>query len=349
MNFETFFSSGAAGKKPRPYQVMLAKGVWPETRVVPTGFGKTAAVLAAWLWKVAQCDARTPRRLVYCLPMRTLVEQTEAVARTWISTARQELGLDAQLDVLMGGLRPGRRGAPNWVLNPDRPAILIGTQDLLVSAALMRGYGASRYRWPVDFALLHNDALWVFDEVQLTGATLATSAQLEAFRRAFGVGSDCRTLWMSATLDPTWLKTVDFKPADECRPHDLTDADLAEAEHLWTAKKLLRRLDLDSLDIGKKENLKAYAAGLAKRATEKAKPGTNTILFLNTVIRAQVVFDALKNTEHKGEVILVHSRFRKADRAHRMKQLSEDPPTEGRIIVATQALEAGVDVTSATV
>jgi CRISPR-associated endonuclease/helicase Cas3 len=48
-----------------------------------------------------------------------------------------------------------------WMLDPERPAILIGTQDLLVSAALMRGYGASRYRCPIDFALLHNDALWL--------------------------------------------------------------------------------------------------------------------------------------------------------------------------------------------
>ena len=31
----------------------------------------------------------------------------------------------------------------------------------------MRGYAMSRFRWPVDFALLHNDSQWVFDEVQL--------------------------------------------------------------------------------------------------------------------------------------------------------------------------------------
>ena len=36
--------------------------------------------------------------------------------------------------------------------------ILIGTQDMLLSRALMRGYGMSRYQWPVHFALLHNDA-----------------------------------------------------------------------------------------------------------------------------------------------------------------------------------------------
>ena len=66
---------------------------------------------------------------------------------------------------------------------PERPAILIGTQDMLLSRALMRGYGMGRFGWPIDFGLLHTDTLWVFDEVQLMGAGLATSAQLEAFRR----------------------------------------------------------------------------------------------------------------------------------------------------------------------
>lgn len=346
MNFETFFHSGPGGNRPFPYQVRLAEVIWPQTLVVPTGFGKTAAVLAAWLWKIAQRDARTPRRLVYCLPMRSLVEQTEATAKCWIDTANKELRLDVQLSILMGGRSGGRRGVPDWMLNPDCPTILIGTQDLLVSAALMRGYGTSRYRWPVDFALLHNDALWVFDEVQLTGATLATSAQLEAFRQRFDTGIDCRTLWMSATLDPAWLKTVDFAPVDEYRPHDLSDTDLAQAKHLWTARKTLHTLDLSGHEIGKKEGLKSYAAELAKVARDHARPGTNTILFFNTVARAQAVYEALGNAGDGPERLLVHSRFRAAERAALMKRLHAKPSTEGRIVVATQALEAGVDVTS---
>jgi CRISPR-associated endonuclease/helicase Cas3 len=53
---------------------------------ISTGLGKTAAVVLAWLWnrvypqvRNSNFDNRTspwPRRLVYCLPMRTLVEQT---------------------------------------------------------------------------------------------------------------------------------------------------------------------------------------------------------------------------------------------------------------------------------
>lgn len=348
MGFDAFFKSGSGDHSPYPYQVRSAEHAWPETLVVPTGFGKTAAVLAAWLWKIGQGDAETPRRLVYCLPMRTLVEQTESAAKRWIDTARAVLGLKVDLDVLMGGRSEGRRGLPEWMLYPERPAILIGTQDLLVSAALMRAYGANRYRWPVDFALLHNDALWVFDEVQLTGATLATSAQLEAFRRRFGTGGNCRTLWMSATLDPAWLKTVDFAPVGRHRPHDLSNNDLAQAGHLWTARKTLSILGLSDHDIGKKDGLKSYAAAIAKRACDLTKTRTNTIVFLNTVARAQAVYEALNDADGAPRHLLVHSRFRAADRAALMERLRADVPSEGRIVVATQALEAGVDVTSAT-
>ncbi len=346
MDFSTFFKESSEGRCPRPYQQQLGVRAWPETLIVPTGFGKTAAVLSAWLWKTSQSDPDTPRRLVYCLPMRTLVEQTEDVAKHWIAAAKARLELDVQLDVLMGGRGDGRLSSPGWIINPERPTILIGTQDLLVSAALMRGYGVSRYRWPIDFALLHNDALWVFDEVQLAGATITTSAQLEAFRREFKIGRPSRTLWMSATLDPSWLKTVDFISKDRYRPHDLSTEDIQRARHLWTAHKRLYALDFSTHDLRKKDGLTGYADALAKEARDRANAGANTIVFLNTVARAQAVYTALRNTGKHADPLLIHSRFRAADRKARTDRLRADPPAEGRIIVTTQALEAGVDVTS---
>ena len=341
MNFESFFK--ACGEHdPRPYQTALATSEWPETLIIPTGFGKTAAVLAAWIWKIGhRKDPGTPRRLIYCLPMRSLVEQTEAVARTWIEKANETFGVKITLDVLMGGRSEGRRGLPAWMFCPDCPAILIGTQDMLISAALMRGYGTSRYRWPVDFALLHNDVLWVFDEVQLTGATLPTSAQLEAFRRKLGSGRASRTLWMSATLDPQWLKTVDFTPKDSSRCHDLNDEDFTGTGHLWTARKQLKPLDLDA-------SLESRADELAKRAVNKTKLHSNTIIFLNTVAKAKAVCASLKAVGFAGKHLLIKSQIRGADRARLIKRLQTDAPEQGRIIVTTQALKAGVDVTSAT-
>ena len=203
------------------YQRGMASETWPDILNVPTGMGKTAAVVLAWLWKrgwrkdgrESQPDVATPRRLVYCLPMRVLVEQTVKNTEAWLKALdlySTPGGGRVSISVLMGGEEDVR--AAEWTSYPEEDAILVGTQDMLLSRALMRGYGMSRYQWPIHFALLHNDSLWVFDEVQLMGAALATSAQIEAFRRNFPLAKSSRTLWVSATLNRDWLDTVDLRP-----------------------------------------------------------------------------------------------------------------------------------------
>ena len=116
--------------------------------------------------------------------MRTLVEQTAEVIKHWFSGLHRHVITEGILPkpediyVLMGGVEAAR-----WLDYPERPAILIGTQDMLLSRALMRGYASSRAIWPMEFALLHEDTQWVFDEVQLMGAGRATSAQLEGLSK----------------------------------------------------------------------------------------------------------------------------------------------------------------------
>jgi CRISPR-associated endonuclease/helicase Cas3 len=250
MNFESFFrratriASEPDGRRPYPYQIAFAEETdLPDLLNVPTGVGKTATANLGWLYR-RQCDAslraKTPRRLVYCLPMRVLVEQTRDNAVAWL----KQLGLFASepgdtspvedwalgqhriaVSVLMGGAE--RDELRDWALWPERDAILIGTQDMLLSRALNRGYAAGRARWPMEFALLNNDCLWVFDEVQLMSTGLATSLQLDAWRKSLRLrGEDgfrktfegtvarpCHSLWMSATLAKHWLVTaVDWKP-----------------------------------------------------------------------------------------------------------------------------------------
>jgi CRISPR-associated endonuclease/helicase Cas3 len=122
--------------------------------------------------------------------MRTLVEQTERETSEWLWRLTEKFPENKELKwlaahspvILMGGeeLDDARR---DWDLQPERPAILIGTQDMLLSRALNRGYGMSRHRWPIHFGLLNNDCLWVLDEIQVMGAGVATASQLEAFRR----------------------------------------------------------------------------------------------------------------------------------------------------------------------
>ena len=135
MTFDEFFQH-LTHCRPHAWQARLAVDDACRDRLIriPTGFGKTAGVTIAWLWnRVHRTNDAWPRRLVLCLPMRTLVEQTERAVSEWIG--RAELNSRVKVHVLMGGLSPS-----DWHLEPEREAVLIGTQDMLLSRALNRGY-----------------------------------------------------------------------------------------------------------------------------------------------------------------------------------------------------------------
>ncbi|HLV02893.1 MAG TPA: DEAD/DEAH box helicase, partial [Acidobacteriota bacterium] len=231
---------------PYPYQERLATEAWPDVLNIPTGLGKTAAITLAWAYrKRVADDPAMPRRLVWCMPMRVLAEQTRSNIESWF----QRLGVlgspgegKVSVHLLMGGESELR--AAHWAHHPEEDVVLVGTQDMLLSRALMRGYGMSRYQWPIHFALLHNDALWVFDEVQLMGAALYTSTQLEGLRRKVETALPTRSLWVSATLRPEWLGTVDFRDyGTHLSIATLSDDDRANpgvVKRLSASKRLIR-------------------------------------------------------------------------------------------------------------
>lgn len=325
------------GVSPYPYQQRLAQEDWPDVLKIPTGLGKTAAIFLAWLYKRHNNASSTPRRLVWCLPMRVLVEQTAQLAELW-GERLASAGMVArapEVHVLMGG-----NVAQDWDTRPEDEAILIGTQDQLLSRALNRGYAMSRFRWPLDFALLHNDAFWIFDEVQLMGAALPTSTQLEAFRQRFACALPSRSLWCSATLHPQWLASVDF--ATRCptpRVAELEDDDkvFPRVQQRIQAKKTVHQLD-GADNIPK----------LADAILEQHRPGTLTLVIRNRVKDAVDLFMALNKKKNTIPLSLLHSRFRPDDKERHLQDALTTPDKQGRIVVTTQVVEAGVDISAAT-
>ncbi len=368
----TFDDNSHQGHDPYPFQKRLATDKeLPELIDIPTGLGKTDAVVLAWLWRRRFADeetrAATPRRLVYCLPMRTLVEQTEKKAKMWLknldllsekpggaeladtnkwkwTTETEETDLDKTriaVTVLMGG-----EDKDDWDLYPERDAIIIGTQDMLLSRALNRGYGMSRYRWPVHFGLLNNDCLWVMDEVQLMGVGVETSAQMQAFCRSFGTINPVQYIWMSATVGDKQLGTVDHpRPLNGWQRLSLIEdeKEMPAVRNKFEAKKPLEKADLT---LAKDNEKKSYAKELAGLIKSKHKEGKLTLAVVNRVDRAQEIYKELLSqgrTELNSAVL--HSRFREGDRKARMQLLDEK---QDRIIVATQVVEAGVDISAHT-
>lgn len=317
---------------------------------IPTGFGKTAGTVAAWMWnRVHRKDDAWPRRLVFCLPMRVLVEQTEAEVRRWLQQdgrlwdGKQPHEDRVGVHVLMGGVE-----RDEWHLWPEHDTILIGTQDMLLSRALNRGYGSPRARWPMELGLLNQDALWVLDEVQLMDVGLLTSAQMQAFRhddlRQKRSIRPAHTWWMSATTQRWWLESVDTR--EHLIPSLPPPTDIPAEERggeLWSVRKAIT-VDCEAVDPKK----------IADRAIEEhQRRGGLTLVVLNDVKRATETHAALSKKLRKGgpDLRLVHSRFRPRERKQwRQEFLRRDAalPDGGRILVATQVVEAGVDISATT-
>jgi len=328
-SFEEFFRRAVGGiARPHGYQERMARIGLPAVVQAPTGTGKTGVILA-WLWRRLYGDpAGTPRRLVYALPQRSLVDQVAGEAGKWLAN----LGLEDEvaLHVVMGGRGESQR---QWRLDMHKPAIVVGTVDSLVSKALNRGYGIGRATYPIDFALVTNGAHWIIDEVQLCRESTTTLRQLAAFARSLGTAEPFGLTCMSATVPGGLLETVDNPLASDVLsifPEERT----GELAVRLGAARTIRRLAVQPGDH----------KPLAEAVVELHRPGELTLVVVNTVDTAQAVYKALRKERPYG-CTLLHSRFRAIERQRLMDLVISEP--RDRIVVATQVVEAGIDLNAA--
>lgn len=366
-SFIDFFRTATVGFTPYGWQLQVAIDGLPDVLPVPTGLGKTEVGLA-WAWRLLVDKQPEPLHLVVCLPMRTLVTQTVQRLKTYFHALKAtKPEIDVRVHQLMGGTIDDE-----WVRQPDKPWVLVGTQDQLLSRALNRGYAMSRFDWPVHFGLLNNDCRWIIDEVQLMGPGLWTTSQLDWMRRKrFPSLKPCLTTWMSATVGTSFLSTTDRIRGElgEASPDQVAfegrlTTTLKNDQNLQWWRDAKRPVEWwqptapDPKTTGeKKRGAKKSGAvtseAVAKAVTEEHAAGTLSLVICNTVDMARDVFRALSSVDHK---VLLTSRFRREDRAQHEQRLLEfdtrrkadklpkDDP--GLICVSTQVVEAGVDISA---
>jgi len=337
-SFDEFFRKATAtaeapdGYSPYGYQARLAAEGLPAVVRAPTGCGKTGVVLA-WLWRRLYSPDReaTPRRLIYALPQRSLVEQVAGEVSGWL--AKLDPAEKVALHVVMGGEGSSQR---QWRLEMHLPAIVVGTVDSLVSKALNRGYGIGRASYPIDFALVTNGAHWVIDEVQLCPESTTTLRQLAGFAATLGTAEPFGLTCMSATVPEALLDTVD-NPAPG--PGEVLAIEPAER----TGELAVR--------LGAQRTVRELAAepggykAIAAEAARLHRPGSLTLVVLNTVDAARKVHAALP--DGPAERTLLHSRFRGHERQSLVRRVTGPPGEVGHIVVATQVVEAGLDLNAA--
>lgn len=152
---------------------MFLNGKFPSILDIPTGLGKTS-IMTIWLLALAKsCNTgtRIPTRLVYIVDRRVIVDQASSEASALQEAVKGGI-LDTVKHLNISKLRGGGGLADNreWLMQPDVPAIIIGTTDMIGSRLLFSGYGVSNNMRPFYAGLLGQDTLIVLDETHLSPA-----------------------------------------------------------------------------------------------------------------------------------------------------------------------------------
>jgi len=259
---------------PFPWQVRLLEeflqGSIPKALGIPTGLGKTS-VMAIWLLARAY-GANLPRRLVYVVDRRAVVDQATEVAlslRAFVEKSPElkgKLGLNGRplpISTLRGQFVDNRE----WLEDPAASAIIVGTVDMIGSRLLFEGYGVSRKMRPYHAGLLGVDALVVLDEAHLVPPFehLLRGIARESSLRLRGAGCvpPFRLLALSATGRTQSSNIVGLTDQDD--KHNIVKKRL-------NASKSLR---IETLDTDAK-----LEEALAKHAWELSGQGTQAVRVL---------------------------------------------------------------------
>lgn len=353
-----------AGFEPMRWQIRLydeyfAKGALPSAVSIPTGLGKTA-VMAIWLIALAQQmksgRVSLPRRLVYVVDRRAVVDQAtqfaEDLRKNLVENKelRDALGLaDSSLPIstLRGQFVDNRE----WLEDPAKPAIVVGTVDMIGSRLLFEGYGVSRKMRPYHAGLLGADALVLLDEAHLVPPFEALLAEIVENAKCYGARDDAlnalvpkfQLLPLSATgrrqtTTPFVLQESDFREGDKI-------VDTVAYERLY-AKKHLKLHDLGD------EKLEDSVAKQAWALSDEGKKSARIIVFCNKRDDAEKVKARLDKNAGKENVELFVGARRVRERTKAQQHLQalgflagdDAERTQPSFLVATSAGEVGVDL-----
>jgi CRISPR-associated endonuclease/helicase Cas3 len=214
------------GHKPFPWQRRLYERMAskepanvPASCNIPTGLGKTN-VIAIWLVALIS-GACVPRRLVYVVNRRTVVDQTtdevvkfreRLLTLDWVPPEFRDLALST----LRGQFADNRE----WSADPSRPAVICGTVDMIGSRLLFSGYGVGFKVRPLHAGFLGQDVLLVHDEAHLEPAFQELLLAVEKEQRRCKEFGTLRVVELTATprkgggseeSEPLGLTNEDYK------------------------------------------------------------------------------------------------------------------------------------------
>ena len=329
---------------------------------IPTGLGKTS-VMALWLIALAE-GARLPRRLVYVVDRRAVVDQATRFAERLRSNMPGEmaskLGLGAEKRLPISTLRGGFADNRDWLEDPSKPAIVVGTIDMIGSRLLFEGYGVSRRMRPYHAGLLGVDALVLLDEAHLCSPFEALLRQVESRGNGkLGPAGDSDSITPPFRLMS--LSATGRDDVSETSPGVVFPLIAEDREETEVRRRLLacKRLGVTELDPG--TNL---AESLAERAVEvgctapvsrvlvccdRRRDAVDVKALIDKECRRRHASGELAN-KHVSELLVGERRVReRADLERWLDERGFLGAARGRssapvFLVATSAGEVGVDL-----
>jgi CRISPR-associated endonuclease/helicase Cas3 len=315
-------------------------GEFPDACDIPTGLGKTH-VMTIWLialgcW-LKQPARKLPLRLVYVVDRRVIVDQateeaeklqkklTEALAEEanplhcLAQTIRDASMKGGESLLALSTLRGQRADNREWCLDPSRPAIIVGTVDMIGSRLLFSGYGkvGINHR-SMQAGLLGQDSLIVIDEAHLSPCFVDTQRDIQRFVQQGKSLRPFHVLTLSATLSET-ANTLALNEEKECQNEI--------ANRRLTARKQIEWLAFDQrakAKAGNKATLPEIREALAERLVSRAiqheardenAPPQSVIIFAQTVELVNLVCDKLKTALEQKMLADVEAADKKARKA----------------------------------
>ena len=366
IDFEESFKA-LTGNRPFRWQTRLFVdwffvGNLPSVVDIPTGLGKTS-IMAVWLLARA-AGVRVPRRLVYVVDRRAVVDQASRFAdqlrRNMPAELASKLGLEdgaggLPISTLRGGFVDNR----DWLEDPVKPAIIVGTIDMIGSRLLFEGYGVSRAMRPYQAGFLGVDTLVLLDEAHLCPPFEALLRQISD-RRNSDLGSEPG----NGTITPPF-HVVPLSATGRHRTEALQDFAFRLNDRDREEPVIRQRLTARKrLQVKELTEARSLVTQMANRAVELGDSDTpsRVITYFDRRVHAleakQIIDKALKRRERAGDLaagwdteLLVGER-----RVHERTDLESWLERNGflgdatsllqspRFLVATSAGEVGIDL-----
>jgi CRISPR-associated endonuclease/helicase Cas3 len=359
--FRTSYLGLTGHPEPFPWQeslfIKLCEDDIPKELDLPTGCGKTSA-MAVWLLALArQAQAgpesiSLPRRLVWVVNRRVVVDQATREAeelrqrlrearRTELDAVRSALRtLSAtENDNLIGisTLRGQFADNAEWSDDPSRPAVVVGTVDMIGSRLLFSGYGRGFKSRPLHAAFIGQDALLIHDEAHLEPAFQELVAAVEAEQVRCGDLRRFQVMALTAT-----------SRSGHDNAHTLTSRDLepgSEVSKRVHAKKWI------ALHVVEDEKA---VTEVFQRAMEYRESGQAILIFLRTIRDVSSVVDKLRgenlNVQRLTGTLRGYERDQLANAdpvfARFMKKMTAQAASGTVYLVCTAAGEVGVDMSA---